>query len=86
MPFSPPYSASALLPGFDQFYGETTGQTFQDNRLLRKNLLNVFYAGQLLIAEGETNAEWSFNATTGTVTFVNTITSGLSLLLQFADY
>lgn len=86
MPFSPPSYTATLLPGFDQFYGETTGQTFQDNRLLRKNLLNVYYAGQLLIAEGETNEEWTFDGATGTVTFVNTITSGLCILLQFADY
>lgn len=86
MPFSPPSYTATLLPGFSQFYGETTGQTFQDNRLLRKNLLNVFYAGQLLIPEGETNEEWTFDGATGTVTFVNTITSGLCILLQFADY
>lgn len=86
MPFSPPYSQSTLLPGFDQFYAETTGQTLQDNRLLRKNLLNVYYAGQLLIPEGETNEEWTFDGTTGTVTFTNTITVGLIVLLQFADY
>lgn len=86
MPFSPPSYISSNLPGFSQFYGTVTAQTFQDNRLLRKVLLNVFYDGKLLIPEGETNAEWTFDAATGTITFVNTIFSGITICVQFADY
>lgn len=75
------YQLNSSTPiDMQQFYATTDGTADYTNvALIGKTVQNVFVGGILL----DPATDWTFNATTGTITFINVPDTGISLLIQY---
>lgn len=71
-----------IVTNMKQETGVTSGTTFTSAALINATLFNVFYGGNRL--NSTTNPDYSFDDTTGEITFLIDITDGLELAIDYA--